>query len=209
MNQNEYWNAVAEEKNFTTVFDVELFTKYVSKDSRILDVGCGYGRILRALSDAGFADLSGIDAAENMIKRARRELPDLTFYSNPDGNIPFEVNSFDAVLLFGVLTCVPEESDQTKLMNDIKRVLKPDGILYVNDFLLNPGFKNRVFYKKTQKETGIYGAFKTYDGATVRHHAEEYILKLLSDFETLSYTTHIIPTMHGNASNSFSFIGKL
>lgn len=45
MNQNEYWNSVAEKK-FTTVLDVELFSKFVAKDSKILDVGCGYGRIL-------------------------------------------------------------------------------------------------------------------------------------------------------------------
>ncbi len=209
MNQNEYWNLVAEEKNFTTVLDVQLFSRYVSKDYKILDVGCGYGRILNELAEAGFTDLTGVDSAKNMIKRGLREYPELNLVANPDGVIPFENNFFDSVILFGVLTCVPDNESQQKLLNNIKKVLKPGGIIYINDFLLNSGFKRRLFYKNAQKKTGIYGAFKTYDGATVRHHAEDYILELLSDFKTLEYKKFVIPTMNGNKSNSFGFIGEL
>ncbi len=209
MNQNEYWNSVAEEKNFTTVIDIDLFLKYVSKDSKILDVGCGYGRILNELAGAGYTDLIGIDSAENMISRGKRENPNLNLIANPNDKIPFGDNCFDAIILFGVLTCVPENKSQRELLNDIERVLKPGGVIYVNDFLLNSGFKKWSFYKKAKKETGIYGAFKTYDGAMVRHHAEDYILNLLSNFRMLNYRKDIIPTMNGNKSNSFSFIGEL
>lgn len=209
MNQNEYWNSVAEEKKFTTVLDIELFSKYVSKDCKILDVVCGYGRTLNELAEAGFADLTGIDSAENMIKRGLREYPKLNLVANPDGVIPFKDNSFDAVILFGVLTCVPDNESQKELLNNIKKVLKPGGVIYINDFLLNSGLKRWLFYKNAQKKTGIYGAFKTYDGATVRHHAEEYILKLLFDFNTLDYKKMVIPTMNGNKSNAFGFIGEL
>ncbi len=209
MNQNKYWNSVAEEKKFTTILDVELFSKFVAKDSKILDVGCGYGRVLNELAEAGFTDLTGVDSAENMIKRGMREYPGLNLVANPDGKLPFEESTFDAVILFGVLTCVPDNESQKVLLNDIKRVLKPGGIIYINDFLLNSGFKRWLFYKKAQKETGVYGAFKTYDGATVRHHAEDYILNLLSDFKTLDFQKIVIPTMNGNKSNSFGFIGEL
>ena len=209
MYQSEYWNRVAEKKNFTTVLDVELLSGFIPKNCRILDVGCGYGRILNELYQAGFTDLTGIDSAENMIKRGKREHPELNLLANPDGKIPFEDNCFDAVILFGVLTCVTDNSLQKELLKDIKRVLKPSGIIYVNDFLLNTGLKRRLFYKKAQKETGIYGAFKTNDGVTVRHHDEDYISVLLSDFGKLDYQSFVIPTMNGNKSNAFSFIGKL
>ena len=115
MNQNEYWNSVAEEKKFTTVLDVELFSKYVSKDCKILDVGCGYGRVLNELAEAGFTDLTGVDSAENMIKRGMREYPGLNLVANPDGKLPFAENTFDAVILFGVLTCVPDNEFQNSL----------------------------------------------------------------------------------------------
>ena len=155
MNQNEYWNSVAEEKKFTTVLDVELFSKFVSKDCKILDVGCGYGRILNELAEAGFTDLTGVDSAENMIKRGLREYPNLNLFANPDGAIPFEDNSFGAVILFGVLTCVPDNESQKELLNNIKKVLKPGGIIYINDFLLNSGLKRWLFYKNAQRLLGL------------------------------------------------------
>lgn len=209
MHQNEYWNSVAGEKKFTTVLDVIMFLKYVSKDSKILDVGCGYGRVLNELYANGFTDLTGVDTAENMIKRGKREFPYLNLIANPDGKIPFDDNSFDSVVLFGILTCIPEDELQQEFLKEVKRVLKPQGIIYINDFLLNKGFKNWREYKKAEKETGIYGVFKTYDGVTVRQHRENYILELLSDFQKLEYKKSVIPTMNGGKSNSFEFIGTL
>ena len=46
---------------------------------------------------------------------------------------------------------------------------------------------NWLEYKKAEKETGIYGVFKTHDGVTVRQHKESYISKLLSNFKKLEY----------------------
>ena len=209
MNQNEYWNSVAEEKKFTTILNVPMFSKYVSKNSKILDVGCGYGRVLNELYENGFNDLTGVDTAENMIKRGKREYPYLNLIANPDGKIPFPDNSFDAVVLFGILTCIPDDELQQDFLKEVERVLKPQGIIYVNDFLLNRGFKNWLEYKKSEKETGVYGAFKTHDGVTVRQHKESYISKLLSNFKKLEYKKSVIPTMNGGKSNSFEFIGSL
>lgn len=209
MNQNVYWNAVADAKKFTTVLDKELVSKYVLKNARILDVGCGYGRILNELYQMGYTDLTGIDSSENMIKRGKREYPHLNLISNPDGKIVFSDNSFDVVILFGVLTCVPDDASQKILIENIKRVLKSNGIIYVCDFLINDGIKRKIFYKKHQKDFGTYGTFRTYDGAIVRHHKEEHIYNLLSDFEQSEYKKYVFATMNGNKSNGFGFIGKL
>ncbi len=43
----------------------------------------------------------------------------------------------DAVILFAVFTCIVNDAEQEKLIVEIHRVLKSDGILYINDFLLN------------------------------------------------------------------------
>jgi trans-aconitate methyltransferase len=45
---------------------------------RILDLGCGTGHLTRAIAEAG-ADVVGLDASAEMLERARREHPDLTF----------------------------------------------------------------------------------------------------------------------------------
>ncbi|RYL86386.1 bifunctional 2-polyprenyl-6-hydroxyphenol methylase/3-demethylubiquinol 3-O-methyltransferase UbiG [Sporolactobacillus sp. THM19-2] len=69
--QKEYWNKVASDKRFTTPFRLDLFSRYVAKDDRILDYGCGYGRTLSELSSRHFTHLYGVDFSEEMIQRAR------------------------------------------------------------------------------------------------------------------------------------------
>ena len=75
MIEKDYWNSVSEKKHFTTPFQAEEFCKYIDKNSKILDVGCGYGRTLDELYQMGYCNLIGIDFAESMINRGRRQFP--------------------------------------------------------------------------------------------------------------------------------------
>lgn len=207
MTQNDYWNSVANEKIFTTTFQEKEFSKYVGTNSRILDVGCGYGRTMEELYCAGYKNLVGVDSASQMLERGKREFPYLKFVKSDD-KLPFDNDTFDAVILFGVLCSVVNEDMQHSLLNEIKRVLKPDGIIYVNDFLINTDFVYKLRYKKFEKEFGTYGIFKLDDGGILRHHTEEYIKNLLSGFKKMEYKKLKFKTTGGNISNGFYFIGK-
>lgn len=208
MIQKEYWDSVSEKKQFTTPFQPDEFCKYLDKDSRILDVGCGYGRTLDELYRAGYRSLTGIDFAEGMIARGRRQFPHLDLRVKKTAGIDFPDNSMDGVILFAVLTCIRGNTEQTKLISEIKRVLKPDGILYVNDFLLNTDERNLSRYKKFEDKYRTYGVFELPDGAVCRHHSEEWIKELLKGFHTLCYERLTFTTMNGHASNGFYFIGS-
>ena len=72
-NQNEYWNEVAEQKTFTHPIDITMLDKYLNMQSRILDFGCGYGRIVKELSDLGFENVVGYDTSKALVDRGRRE----------------------------------------------------------------------------------------------------------------------------------------
>ena len=50
-NQKEYWDEVAEIKTFTHPIDLELINNFLNNQSRIVDFGCGYGRIVKQLTD--------------------------------------------------------------------------------------------------------------------------------------------------------------
>ena len=208
MNQKVYWNGVSETKTFTTPFQVEEFAEYVSKDAVILDVGCGYGRTLNELSQSGYRNLIGVDFSEGMIERGKRQFPQLDLRVMENSSIGLADASVDAVILFAVLTCIPDGAEQRALIAEIRRVLKPGGILYVNDFLLNDDERNLKRYSEFADKYGVYGVFELPEGAVVRHHDEDWIQSLLSDLTKFRYERLTFTTMNGHRSNGFYFIGR-
>lgn len=208
MKQEEYWNSVAEKKEFTTPLRAEVFSKYVNKDSVILDMGCGYGRTLDELYHEGFCNLIGIDFSKGMIERGKQQFPYLDLRIKEDAEIALPDASIDAVILFSVLTCIRTNEEQMQLIAEIKRILKPQGILYVNDFLLNTDERNLLRYEKYKKTYGVYGVFELPEGAVCRHHDETWIKQLFKDFSEQEYSRFIKKTMNGNKSNGFYFIGQ-
>jgi ubiquinone/menaquinone biosynthesis C-methylase UbiE len=107
-----------------------------------------------------------------------------------------------------VLTCIRNNDEQKALISEIRRVLKKDGILYMNDFLLNTDERNVTRYKKFQEKYGNYGVFELPEGAVCRHHSEDWVKELLADFNTLQYEHLTFTTMNGHISNGFYFIGQ-
>ena len=208
MEQREYWNSVSNKKEFSTPFQMDLFAKYVSKSGLIVDVGCGYGRTLCELHDFGYSNLLGFDFSEKMIERGRRQSPFLSLKVKTGDEIDCPDDSADAVILCAVLTCIADDSGQKKLLHEIRRVLKPNGILYINDFLLNTDSRNMERYNSGKRKFGKYGVFELPEGAVVRHHSEEWIKELLRDYATLEYERIVFTTMNGHASNGFYYIGK-
>lgn len=208
MEQKNYWNNVSTTKTFTTPFQTEIFTQLISKDCQILDVGCGYGRTLNELYQLGYKHLTGIDFSQGMIERGRNEFPNLHLYVKSSSQIDYPDNSFDVIILFAVLTCIKDNEEQKELLAEIYRVLKPNGILYVNDFLLNSDERNIERYQKYEKKYGTYGIFELPEGAVLRHHSKEWIKELLSDFQCISYQPLTFTTMNGHKSNGFYYFGK-
>lgn len=69
----KYWDEVANSKEFTTPFKKEEFLNLVSMESKILDVGCGYGRTLNELYQLGYKDLIGLDFSTGMIEEGKND----------------------------------------------------------------------------------------------------------------------------------------
>jgi SAM-dependent methyltransferase len=95
---------------------------------RVLDLGCGAGRFVAALRDAG-ADPVGVEIAQAALERARRTAPgaDLRLLAD-DGSVPLEHGSVDLVWCSEVLEHV---ADAAQLLLEARRVLRPGGRLLV------------------------------------------------------------------------------
>src|SRR4051794_27974256 len=95
---------------------------------RVLDLGCGAGRFVAALRDAG-ADPVGVELADAALDRARRNVPGADFRRlTDDGEIPLEDGSVDLVWCSEVLEHV---LDTARLLSEARRVLRTGGRLLV------------------------------------------------------------------------------
>ena len=206
-NQTEYWNSVAWEKNFTIPLDIDRFKSLVSQDQRILDYGCGYGRIMAQLWDNGYRDILGVDPSSLMIQRAKKEHPHLDV-SVLNGSLPFEPDSIDAVLLQAVLTCIPTNEGQQAVIEDIHRVLRPGGILNICDFPLQEAERYLAAYKESEGCYGMYGVFQLPDGGIVRHHDPKWVEELTAGFQPIDLFQIDVVTMNGHAAKAFQYFGR-
>jgi SAM-dependent methyltransferase len=179
----------------------------LTRDSRILDFGCGYGRCLGELFNAGFRDLIGFDFSPAMIAAARARFPEITFQVVESATIPLPDASVDGALLFSVLTCMPTDDGQRALAKELHRVLKPRGLLYISDLLLQSDERNLTRYARDERKYGIYGVFDLPEGVTVRHHHPQWIESLTSDFEMVALDHIEVVTMNGNPANAFQWFG--
>jgi SAM-dependent methyltransferase len=98
------------------------------RGQRVLDLGCGSGRFVAALRDAG-ADAVGVELAEAALERARVNAPgaDLRLVE-PDGSLPLDHGSVDFVWCSEVLEHV---ADTAQLLLEVRRVLRSGGRLLV------------------------------------------------------------------------------
>ena len=99
----------------------------VGAGSRALDVATGTGDLAVALRAAG-ADVVGCDFSEEMLERARRKEPSVTFEWADALALPYEDDSFDAATVgFGARNF----SDLGKGLREMARVVRPGGRIVV------------------------------------------------------------------------------
>ncbi|MEM7345442.1 MAG: methyltransferase domain-containing protein, partial [Chloroflexota bacterium] len=97
---------------------------------RVLDVACGTGVLARTA--AGRVEVGGqvvgVDINEGMLAVAKQKAPHITWWHGPAENLPFEDNSFDAVISqFGLMFF----EDRQEALKEMMRVLRPGGKLAV------------------------------------------------------------------------------
>ncbi len=207
--QIHYWNTKGTAKPFAHPVNLDRLKALASPDAQILDYGCGYGRALGLLREAGYSNLLGCDPAPNMIAAARERYPSLSFHVIPEPpHVDLPGNSIDAVLLFAVLTAVPGDAAQQAIVAEIERVLRPGGLLYISDMFLQTDARNVERYVRDEKKYGVYGVFDLCEGATVRHHERQWVEQLTAGFDEVALDEIQVLTMNGHPATAFQWFGR-
>jgi ubiquinone/menaquinone biosynthesis C-methylase UbiE len=109
----------------------ELVEKTVANKT-VLDIACGTGYGSNILSKTA-KGVIGIDISQEAIEQAKKEYSNtnIKFQQGDAAHIPFPDNTFDAIVSFETIEHLPKEAVE-KYLGELKRVLKPDGEIYIS-----------------------------------------------------------------------------
>jgi ubiquinone/menaquinone biosynthesis C-methylase UbiE len=181
---------------------------YLRPEDRVIDLGCGSGRMLAELAEDGVTGIKiGVDrnlpglrqALERGFPAARADLAAL----------PFVAASFDAGILHAVLTTVLPRAARLAVLAEAGRV--GCRVLCIADFLQNwdlPYYRAR--YEAGEAETGERGSFLVREGGEVLYAAHHFTLDELSGlldeagFRVAFVDTPLVRTRSGNVVRGVS-----
>lgn len=139
------------EKNKTSSYYYDCWAKETlsvmdKMPTKILDFGCGTGRLYPHIKDKLGSSYVGIDISKDMLNVAMKNYKGIRVMQSDGENMKFKDGSFDAVVVFGSLHHLPNPK---KGLSEIKRVLSRNGLLVMSEptsnFLI--GYVRKLFYR--------------------------------------------------------------
>lgn len=172
--------------------EVALLQSLIQKDEKVLEEGCGTGRLLLEMKKAGY-DITGFDFTGRHVDIVKEQDAEVNVIQGDWHKTEYADESFDAVYSLG-RNVLHDYSivDQTQLFREANRVLKPGGkfIFDIPD-RGKGGYKMMVEeYANEMKERGIrnfrYGTI--YDSPDGKNFATRYAFSH-EDIEQLAQLT--------------------
>ena len=125
-----------------------MVEKYLSKASKILDLGCGAGRTTINLYKEGYKDIVGLDISDKFISFAkdycRNNNLSIEFIHGDATKLDFaKDSSYDAVIFsYNGMQCIPGKKNRDNVLKEVYRVLKSGGVY--------------IFTAHNRDDSGIY-----------------------------------------------------
>lgn len=161
----------------------------------ILDFGCGCGRTLMWFDKTHKSKIFGTDIDAEFISWCKDNIDSVLFSKNdPIPPLNYDSNFFDFIFCISIFTHLNEKL-QFKWLDELRRVLKTDGILIITFHgfeSLEPKYQKRAIDAKIQKNgfalspPSLLGRF--FNAYQTAYHTRNYITKEYSKyFEILKY----------------------
>ncbi|MDP9841798.1 class I SAM-dependent methyltransferase [Streptosporangium lutulentum] len=110
--------------------EARLCAELLPPGARVLDAGCGTGRVAIRLAELGY-DCVGVDLDESMLEVARRAAPDLTWILADLSDLSALVGagSFDMVVAAGNVIPLLAPETEARAVAGLAALLRPGGLL--------------------------------------------------------------------------------
>ncbi|SMC43578.1 Methyltransferase domain-containing protein [Desulfocicer vacuolatum DSM 3385] len=131
----------------------------ISKNSYVLEVGCGTARFSEFFAKQGFK-VRAIDPSPDMIKIAQQKCASLTnvdFQVAEGASLPFENDSFDFVFAIRVLNSTESKDYAISTISEMIRVAKKEGVI-----LVEFANRSRPFVRNTTSVRLTFNQIKNY-----------------------------------------------
>ncbi len=167
----------------------------VLKNKRILDWGCGPGRIIRHLPDVIGNDCEyyGTDYNKKSIEWCAANLPGISFNLNSlNAELPYENNFMDVIYGISILTHLSGQKHY-EWYNELYRILKPGGIMFLTSQGNN--YRGKLTGSELEKYNNndlvVRGKVKEGHRTYSAFHPPGFMRKLFNNAEILN---HIEPS---------------
>jgi ubiquinone/menaquinone biosynthesis C-methylase UbiE len=155
--------------------------------AKILDLGCGAGDSALPLAQLGYS-ISGVDISQTAVEWAKEKfstnsLPGDFRSADITDELPWADQSFSAVLDSATLHCILGE-DRAQTFAEIKRVLKPCGVLLLSSMVGEPKLvQNLEFFDPVNRIQKVQGLPMRYapDLADLKNELLKYKFQILAD----------------------------
>ncbi len=166
--------------------EIDHIASMLEPGLKILELGCGYGRVLSVFSNR-VKEAWGIDNSAESLALVAKRYPDLHIRQMDAGQLEFGDDTFD--LLFGVQNFISAcKVEPEQLLLEAVRVTKPGGRVILTSY--TPQFwSHRLEWFQTQADYGLLGQIDgkaTGDGVIVCTDGFKATTFSLDDFNKLA-----------------------
>ncbi|MFA6307441.1 MAG: class I SAM-dependent methyltransferase [Patescibacteria group bacterium] len=134
------YNDIALEFSATRAYpwkELQVFIPHIKDNFKILDLGCGNGRLLKSLEQADKKlNYLGVDFSEKLIAQARQDHPRSKFVVADMSDLSFAANTFDMIFMVASFHHLPSKEERLDLLFKANRWLKPGGLLFMTNWNL-------------------------------------------------------------------------
>ena len=157
-----HWEGKASIESFKNAIAGQLlamdkpFLKWLPKDGKIIEAGCGTGWYVVALKERGY-DVEGVDYAEETVSGLKELFPDLDFKAGDVTDLKVPEGYYSGYISLGVIE--HREAGPEPFLEEASRVLEKDGIALISVPYFHPLRKLKAalnLYKRPTEDLHFY-----------------------------------------------------